>query len=105
MSTPSVLQFKLNSSCRSQYLAFSVMIFHHGAKNMADETQMNAENMRSLNPGDILVYDDGRPGHTGVKAVVLSNHPNCVLVHFEDRADTTTIKHNDAGWTKYLKRN
>lgn len=35
---------------------------------------MNAEHMKSLNSGDVLVYDDGRPGHIGVKAVVLSNH-------------------------------
>jgi hypothetical protein len=34
----------------------------------------------------------------------LSNHENCVIVQFEDRADTTTIKHDEVGWTKYLKR-
>jgi hypothetical protein len=65
---------------------------------------VNREHMKSLNSGDTLVYDDGRPGHSGVKAVVLSNHENCVVVQFEDRADTTTIKHDDVGWTKHLKR-
>ncbi len=65
---------------------------------------MNADHMKSLNSGDILVYDDGRPGHSGVKAVVLSNHENNVIVQFEDRADTTTIRHDEVGWTKYLKR-
>jgi hypothetical protein len=64
---------------------------------------MNADQMKSLNSGDILVYDDGRPGHSGVKAVVLSNLENCLIVQFEDRADTTTIKHDEVGWTKYLK--
>jgi hypothetical protein len=67
-------------------------------------THMNAEQMKSLNTGDILVYDDGRPGHAGVKAVVLSNHENSVIVQFEDRADTTTIKHDEVGWTKHLKQ-
>jgi hypothetical protein len=65
---------------------------------------MNAEHMKSLKSGDILVYDDGRPGHVGVKAVVLSNHENSVIVQFEDRADTTTIQHDEVGWTKHLKR-
>ena len=67
------------------------------------ETRMNGEHLKSLNAGDVLVYDDGRPGHSGVKAVVLSNHENCVVVQFEDRADTTTIKHDEVGWTNYLK--
>lgn len=67
-------------------------------------THMNVEQMKSLNSGDILVYDDGRPGHVGVKAVVLSDHENSVIVQFEDRADTTTIKHDEVGWTNYLKR-
>ena len=67
-------------------------------------TNMNAEHMKSLKSGDILLYDDGRPGHVGVKAAVLSNDENCVVVQFEDRADTTTIKHDDVGWTDYLKR-
>ena len=65
---------------------------------------MNADNMKSLNSGDILIYDDGRPGHSGVKAVVLSNHENCVVVQFEDRAEITTIKHDEVGWTNYLRR-
>ena len=67
-------------------------------------THMTAEQMKALNSGDLLVYDDGRPGHVGVKAVVLSNHQNCLIVQFEDRADTTTIKHDEVGWTKYLRR-
>jgi hypothetical protein len=65
---------------------------------------MNAEDMKSLNSEDILVYDDGRPGHRGVKAVVLSNHTNSLVVQFEDRAESTTIRHDDVGWTKHLKR-
>ena len=66
---------------------------------------MNAEEMKSLKPGDIVIYDDGRPGHRGAKAAVLSSDENWSIVQFEDRADTTTIKHDDVGWTKYLKRN
>ncbi len=64
---------------------------------------MNAKDMKSVKPGDTLVYDDGRPGHRGVKAVVVSNGTGSLIVQFEDRAETTTIKHNDSGWTDYLK--
>jgi hypothetical protein len=78
--------------------------FSNSRPSGTKETEMNAERMKSLNPGDILVYDDGRPGHSGVKAVILSNYSNCLTVQFEDRADTTTIKHDDVEWTKYLKR-
>ena len=70
-----------------------------------NETHMNAEHMKSLKTGDILVYNDGRSGHRDVKAVVLSNHKNHVIVQFEDRADTTTIKHDEVEWTNYLRRN
>jgi hypothetical protein len=39
-----------------------------------------------------------------MKAVVLSNDNSSLIVQFEDRADTTAIKHDDVGWTKYLRR-
>ncbi len=65
---------------------------------------MKAEDMKSLNFGDILVYDDGRPGHRGSKAEVLSNDKSHVVLQFEDRADTTTIKHDDSGWIEHLTK-
>lgn len=65
---------------------------------------MNAEDMKSLTFGEVLVYDDRRPGHRGVLAIVLSNHKHHVLVQFADRADTTVIKHNDSGWTNNLRK-
>jgi len=65
---------------------------------------MTADDVKSLNSGDILVYDDGRPGHSGVRATVLSNGIASLIVQFEDRAETTTIRHNDIGWTEHLKR-
>ncbi len=65
---------------------------------------MTAKEMKSLKPEDTVVYDDGRAGHRGVKAVVLSNHPDYAVVQFEDRADTTTMRHSDTGWTEYLSR-
>jgi hypothetical protein len=52
--------------------------------------------------GQALTYNDGRPGHTNHKAVVLNVLSNCFVVQFEDRADTTTIRWDDAGWMRYI---
>ena len=38
-----------------------------------------------------IVYNDGRAGHTDIKAEILELHENFILVQFEDRADTTNI--------------
>lgn len=50
-----------------------------------------------------IVYNDGREGHTEVKAEILELHENFMLVQFEDRADTTTIYYSDADWMNYIK--
>ncbi len=52
--------------------------------------------------GQTLTYNDGRPGHTDQKAVVLNILSNCFVVQFEDRASTTTIRWDDAGWMRYI---
>lgn len=54
-------------------------------------------------PGQTIAYDDGRPGHRGVLATVLSVSGTGMVVQFEDRADTTTISFADRGWMDYLK--
>lgn len=50
-----------------------------------------------------LIYDDGRPGHRGVKAEVLSVSSTQMVVQFDDRADTTTISLSDRDWMDHLK--
>jgi len=56
-----------------------------------------------FSPGQTLAYDDGRPGHQGVLATVLSVSKTAMIVQFEDRADTTTIAFSDRGWTDHLQ--
>jgi hypothetical protein len=52
--------------------------------------------------GQTLVYDDGREGHQGVKALVLETQLHSFTVQFEDRADTDWIKYSDKAWMDYL---
>lgn len=58
--------------------------------------------LNNLDAGMRIVYDDGRPGHSGVCATVLKAGKTNMVVQFDDRADTTTIKYSDAGWIDYL---
>ena len=53
--------------------------------------------------GSKLVYNDSRHGHTNVVCEVVSVLDSCMVVQFEDRADTTQINFNDSGWMKHLK--
>ena len=52
--------------------------------------------------GGRIVYNDGRPGHIGVKAVVLAVDADGMTVQFEDRADTTYIRFADRGWMDFI---
>lgn len=63
----------------------------------------DAMNATTIKAGDVLVYDDGRAGHSGVKAVVLSVNATGMTVQFEDRADTTRIAFTDKAWMDYLR--
>ena len=53
--------------------------------------------------GDRLTYDDGRPGHQGVQATVLSADADGMTVQFEDRADTTYIRFADRAWMDHIR--
>ncbi|NJD37042.1 MAG: hypothetical protein FIA89_01785 [Geobacter sp.] len=64
---------------------------------------MTTEEMTELSAGDFVVYDDGREGNSGVRAVVLTNSSYAMQVQFDDRADSTFIRHSDRGWTDHLK--
>lgn len=64
---------------------------------------MDREEMAKLKVGDTVVYDDGREGHKGVRALILTNGPYAMQVQFEDHADSTFIRHDDTAWTKFLR--
>ena len=56
-----------------------------------------------IKAGGRIVYNDGRPGHSGVSATVLEVYANGMTVQFEDRADTTHIKFSDKGWMEHIE--
>lgn len=53
--------------------------------------------------GTKIVYDDGRPGHVNVVAVVLEVDAEGMTVQFDDRADTTYIRFTDQRWMNFIK--
>jgi hypothetical protein len=59
--------------------------------------------LTELHPGQTVVYDDGRPGHRGVSATICSVSESGMVVQFEDRADTTSIRFSDRPWMDHLK--
>jgi hypothetical protein len=58
--------------------------------------------MNEFAPGREIVYDDRRPGHRGVKAIILTSNDRGMVVQFADRADTTTINFADDEWMRYI---
>lgn len=52
--------------------------------------------------GSQISYNDGRPGHGGVKATVLAVDARGMTVQFEDRADTTYIAFSDGRWMDFI---
>ena len=55
-----------------------------------------------IKPGSRIVYNDGRLGHSGVCADVLSVDPKGMIVQFEDRADRTRITFSDRAWLDFI---
>lgn len=53
-------------------------------------------------PGAHIVYNDGRKGHSGVKAVILETDNKSMTVQFDDRADTTLINFSDKAWMDFI---
>lgn len=60
--------------------------------------------LKDLKAGDTLLYNDGREGHIDVKAEVLRQGDDSVVVQFADRAESTTIFYTDKAWTDYLRK-
>lgn len=56
-----------------------------------------------IKPGSRIVYNDGRPGHTGVLATVLAVDNKGMTVQFEDRADTSRIVFSDKVWMDFIE--
>jgi hypothetical protein len=52
--------------------------------------------------GTILIYNDGRPGHTSASATVLETDAKSMIVQFDDRADTTKIAFSDHHWMDHI---
>lgn len=53
--------------------------------------------------GDMILYDDGRPGHHK-RAGVLEVNDTGMFVSFEDRADVTFIRFDDNEWMKHITK-
>lgn len=58
--------------------------------------------VHQIRKGGRIAYNDGRPGHQGVEAVVLAVDARGMTVQFEDRADTTYILFSDAKWMDFI---
>lgn len=52
--------------------------------------------------GSYIIYNDGRPGHIGVRAVVLEVDNEGMTVQFEDRANPTLIMFSDKEWMNFI---
>ncbi len=48
-----------------------------------------------IKKGGRIIYNDGRPNHSGVLATVLAVDRKGMTVQFDDRADTTRIAFSD----------
>ena len=56
-----------------------------------------------IKPGSRIVYNDGRAGHSGIFADVLSVDAKGMMVQFEDRADRTRINFSDRAWMDFIE--
>ncbi len=65
---------------------------------------MTPAELAALAPGDRITYNDGRPGHTAARAVVLEAATDFITVQFKDRADTTVISCHNPAWTNHLTK-
>jgi len=56
-----------------------------------------------IKPGRRIVYNDGRPEHSGIFADVLSVDAKGMMVQFEDRADRSRINFSDRAWMDFIE--
>jgi hypothetical protein len=55
-----------------------------------------------IKAGARISYNDGRPGHQGLEAIVLAVDSGGMTVQFEDRADTSYIQFLDPRWIDFI---
>lgn len=60
-------------------------------------------NGTTVKEGARIVYNDGRPGHTDVFATVLVVKTDGMIVQFDDRAESTSIRFSDRGWMDFIR--
>ncbi len=53
--------------------------------------------------GSYIIYNDGREGHTDVRALILEADSKSMTVQFEDRNNTTLIYFNEKAWMDFIK--
>ena len=51
----------------------------------------------------VVIYDDGREGHRGVRGVVLESDDVAMMVQWEDRAAPSRVAYDDEAWTKHMR--
>lgn len=51
-----------------------------------------------------IIYNDGRPGHSGVRGTVLRENDQYMVVQFEDRMVPTFIRKDDHRWMRFIRR-
>jgi hypothetical protein len=56
-----------------------------------------------IKPGSRIVYNDGRPEHSGIFGDVLTVDAKGMTVQFEDRADMTRIAFSDRTWMDFIE--
>jgi hypothetical protein len=49
-----------------------------------------------------IIYNDGRKGHSGVMADIISSDKTGMTVQFADRADTTRIPFASREWMNFI---
>jgi hypothetical protein len=55
-----------------------------------------------IRKGGLISYDDGRRGHSGVRATVLEVDSRGMTVQFDDRADTNYVLFADPSWISFV---
>lgn len=59
-------------------------------------------NAKYAKRGDVLTYNDGRPGHTDARATVLDVGASGMSVQFADRMNPTYIMFHEREWMDHL---
>jgi hypothetical protein len=63
---------------------------------------MKVNIVQQIRRGRRIAYNDGRPGHQGVEATVLSIGQNGMTVQFDDRADRSYILFSEPRWMDFI---